>query len=107
MAESFGHGKIWQRTCDNLVSRACPFEREKALASAGHVSGVNISGNVGMLFFKNNGRENFCNPLFFPPIPFSKGKAQQTRLELRSRAENGMLLTAAEAARIGALQPKL
>ena len=49
----------------------------------------------------------FCNALFFPPIPFSKGQAQQTRLELRSRAENGMLLTAGDAARIGALQPKL
>ena len=46
----------------------------------------------------------FCNPL---PFPFSKGKAQQTRLELRSLAENGMLLTAGEATRIGALQLKL
>ena len=68
-------------------------EREKALASAGHVSGANIPGNVV-----------FATRCFFPPIPFSiKGKAQQTRLELRSRAENGMLLTAGDAARIGAL----
>ena len=71
-------------------------EREKALASAGHVSGANIPGNVV-----------FATRCFFPPIPFFKGKAQQTRLELRSRAENGMLLTAGEATRIGALQPKL
>ena len=71
-------------------------EREKTLASAGHVSGANIPGNVV-----------FATRCFFPPIPFSKGKAQQTRLKRRSRAENGMLLTAGEAARIGALQPKL
>ena len=71
-------------------------EREKALASAGHVSGANIPGNVV-----------FATRCFFPPIPFSKGKAQQTRLELRSLAENGMLLTAGEATRIGALQLKL
>ena len=63
---------------------------------AGHVSGANIPGNVV-----------FATRCFFPPIPFSKGKAQQTRLELRSLAENGMLLTAGEATRIGALQPKL
>ena len=68
----------------------------KGTASAGHVSGANIPGNVV-----------FATRCFFPPIPFSKGKAQQTRLERRSRAENGMLLTAGEAARIGALQPKL
>lgn len=71
-------------------------EWKKALASAGHVSGANIPGNVV-----------FATRCFFPPIPFFKGKAQQTRLELRSRAENGMLLTAGEATRIGALQPKL
>ena len=48
-------------------------EREKALASAGHVCGVNISWNV---VFQNKRREK--QRLFFQPIPFPKGKVQQT-----------------------------
>ena len=42
-------------------------EREKAQTSAGHVSGANMPGNVV-----------FATRCFFPPLPFSKGKAQQT-----------------------------
>ena len=93
--ERFGRGAATTTSSPGLF----PFK----MAGAGKGTGIGWS----LVWRKYSWQCGFCNALFFPPIPFSKGKAQQTRLELRSRAENGMLFTAGDAARIGALQSRL